>query len=586
MEKWVIRNKKGEIEKLAARLGISNITAKLICNREVNTEEEIKEYLYPDFNSLHSPFSMKGMDKACEVIKAAIAGGEKLRIIGDYDADGVTATYVLNDGLKNLGADVDYRIPDRVKDGYGLNENLVREAAADGVSLIVTCDNGIRAAAEIALAYELGMKVVLTDHHDIPEDVPKAEVVLNPKYEPCQYPYTEICGAVVAYKLIEALNCKAGQDRNIDIFKKYCDIIAISTICDVVELKGENRAIVKLGLKKYRGQMEDCGPINTGIRALMDACDFGPAEMNTYKMGYVVGPCINASGRIETAYICESLLCETDYAKAARLAAEIVEINAERKKLTAEAVEEAADIAEAENASGNNVLVILLEKCHESIAGIVAGRIREKYEKPTIVLTHGMESLKGSARSIEAYNITAELDKCADLLLHYGGHAMAAGLSLDADRFEALKMRLNENCKLKAEDMEQKVYIDLTVPAHFITEKVCNEIDLLEPFGTGNETVTFAEKEAEILALSPLGKDGQHLRIKVRNSLGMDYELVSFNSRETFDQSVIDRYGAVVLTELYRRNPQNVKFSFIYYPEINEFRGSRTVQYKLKNYRL
>ncbi len=581
MEKWVIRNKKGEIEALAKKLDITNVTAKLLCNRGLYEETEIKKYLFPEYTDLNSPFLMRGMDKACEIIREALEKNEKIRIIGDYDVDGVSATYVLTDGLKKLGANVDFRIPDRVKDGYGINESIVREAAEEGVALLVTCDNGIRAVDEIKLAKELGMKVVLTDHHDIPETVPEADVVINPKYAKCRYPYTELCGAVVALKLIEALNCKEDEDRNVEIFKHYIDVVSIATVCDVVELKEENRAIVKLGLEKFKNASDE---VNEGLRTLMREANVEPANMDTYAMGFVIGPCINASGRLDTAVRGLELLSTSDKDKAHTLAMELISLNNERKELTKAAVDEAEMLIAAENGLENRVLVILLEKCHESIAGIVAGRIRERYDRPTIVLTAAREGIKGSARSIEAYNITEELDKCSDLLSHYGGHAMAAGMSLARENFEAFKKRLNDNCTLTPADMDRKVSIDLVMPTRFATERLCQEIDLLAPFGSGNPAPLFAERNVEIVSAQPIGKEKQFLRLKCKNENGDNTDFTYFGSRAEFEKAILDCYGQEAVADLYRPSSTKARISLTYIPEINEYNGYRNVQFKMKNY--
>lgn len=582
MDRWVIKNKKGDFEAIARKYSLLPVTGKLLCNRGIADPEDVEPFLYPQYDNLFSPFLMNGMEDACTVIKKAVSAGEKLRIIGDYDVDGVCSTFILLDGLKRIGADVDYCIPDRIKDGYGINENIVRKASEDGVTLLVTCDNGIRAVNEIALAYELGMRVVLTDHHDIPEIIPVAEAILNPKLAKCRYPYTELCGASVALKLIEALNCENGEKHNFDAVRRYIELDAIATVCDVVELCGENRTIVKLGLDKLNGKNSE--EINPGLKALIKCSGADLSEMNTYKMGFAIGPCINASGRLDTAVKGLTLLCTKDNFTAEQKANELVALNEERKNLTKLAVEEAEKAIESENALKDRVLVILLENCHESIAGIVAGRIRERYERPVIILTHGLEFLKGSARSIEAYNITEELEKCSDLLLHFGGHAMAAGMSLNAENLEEFRKRLNANCTLTEQQMTRKVSIDVVMPGNYASERLCREIRLLEPFGNGNPEPLFAEKNVEVLAATPIGKEKNYLRLRFRNESGDIRDYVYFGDKSAFEKDIVSCYGAEALESLYKHIPAGVRISATYFPEINEFRGNVEISCKMKNY--
>ncbi len=603
MDRWVIKNKKGDFEAIAGKCSLLPVTGKLLCNRGIADPEEVNSFLHPQYGDLFSPFLMAGMDKACATIRKSISDGEKIRIIGDYDVDGVTSTYILLDGLKNIGANVDFRIPDRVKDGYGINPDIVKEAANDGIGLIVTCDNGIRAVDEIALAYSLGMKVVLTDHHDIPEKIPEAEAILNPKYAGCRYPYTELCGASVSLKLIEALNCSDGERHNFDIVKKYIELDAIATVCDVVELCEENRTIVKLGLEKLNDpQNSDCrmerpeepgtgcgsfqGGINMGLQALINCSGSGEKEITAYQMGFVIGPCINASGRLDTAVRGLNLLCSTDASQAAKLAGELIQLNEERKEMTKQAVEEAERAITSGPEINDRVLVLLLENCHESIAGIVAGRLRERYDRPVIVLTYGMDFIKGSARSIEAYNITEELEKCSDLLIHFGGHAMAAGMSLYESDLSELRKRLNDNCTLTPEQMVNKISIDVVMPNEYASERLCREIKLLEPFGTGNPTPLFAEKNVEILGATPIGKDRQYLRLRLRNESGTIRDFVFFGDKEAFERDVEYCYGADALSAMYKHITSGIRLSITYFPEINEFRGNVEVNCKLKNYKI
>ena len=593
MEKWVIRNKKGDFESVARSHSLLHVTGKLLCNRGISEQGDVETFLHPKYEDLFSPFEMKGMDIACRIIKAAVSAKDKIRIIGDYDVDGVCSTYILLDGLRRLGADVDFCIPDRVKDGYGINESIVRSAANDGIKLIVTCDNGIRAVNEIALAYELGMKVVLTDHHDVPEVTPVAETILNPKFEKCEYPYSELCGTSVALKLIEALNCEQNARVNRDIVKRYIELDAIATVCDVVELCSENRTIVKLGLDKLNGKgafssENAAGPfeINPGLQALIECSGAGSTEIDSYKMGFVIGPCINASGRLDTAVRGLNLLCSVNGVEAVQSACELVALNEERRNMTKQAVEEAERTILSQNALKDRVLVVLLENCHESIAGIVAGRIRERYERPVIILTHGLDFLKGSARSIEAYNITAELEKCSDLLLHFGGHDMAAGMSLDAANLCEFRKRLNDNCTLTEEQMTKKVYIDLVMPGAYSDERLCREMKLLEPFGTGNPEPLFAERNAELIAATPIGKEKQFLRLRLRDENGNIREYVYFGDKNAFEADIAEKFGRESLAAIYKHTASGIRLSVTYLPELNEFRGNAEVSCKMRNYLL
>jgi single-stranded-DNA-specific exonuclease len=583
MEKWVIRNKKGDFEKLARETKLLPVTAKLLCNRGIHTAEEASKYLHPEYGYLIPPFEMRGMDSACGIIRDAVAEGRKIRVVGDYDVDGITATYILESGLKELGADVSSRIPDRVKDGYGINEAIIREAKADGVSLIITCDNGIRAVDEVALAYSLGMRVIVTDHHDIPEILPECEVILNAKLPKCRYPFTEICGAVTALKLIEALNCKGDEKSNTDILKKYIEIAALATVCDVVELTSENRYIVWLGLEKIRKDGIDGFPVNSGIKALMQINNIDNTKVGSHTIGFVLGPCINACGRLDTALLGLKLL-NSEGEAALEAAGKLLEQNNERKELTKQSVEDAVGVIEKTNALKDRVLVIFLENCHESIAGIVAGRIREKYDRPAIILTPGEDHVKGSARSIEGYNITEELEKCSGLLLRFGGHAMAAGLSLEKGNIDTLRETLNQNCTLTEDSLAKKISIDLVMPAHYASERLCEELELLEPFGTGNPEPLFAERNCVIKRAFPIGKEGRFLRISSASEDGFESVFVFFGDKEAFENDITYCYGADTVSDMYSAGSSNIRVSFTYVPSINEFRGTKNVELKLKNY--
>ena len=569
MAVWKLLNRKGDFQLLRDRFGLDPVTIRLLCNRFINTPEAVREFLYPELTDLHHPFLMNGMDKACDVIREAIRVNEKIRIIGDYDADGVFSTYILFDSLKKLGADVDYRIPERVRDGYGINERLVREAAADGISLIVTCDNGISAAEQIALAYALGMKVIVTDHHEIPEVLPQAEALLNPKLEACGYPFRELCGAGVAMKLAVAL----GADVH-----TYLGFAAVATVCDIVTLLGENRTIVKLGLQ----QLHHC--TNPGFRALAEGNQIRLSMLNTSDIGYRIGPCINAGGRLASAELAMQLLLADDETAARKLATELIQLNEERKEKTQEAVEAAIGLIEQQNALETAVLVLLVKNCHESVAGIVAGKIKELYNRPTIILTYGKDCVKGSARSTEYYNIVEELRACSDLLLHFGGHPMAAGLSMAEEKVEELRRCLNERTELSKELLEGKLSIDLQVPFVYVSEERIDEIKLLEPFGPGNPSPLFAVRNVTAYGAQKIGREKSFMKFFLQDEDGIRIEALCFREYEQIQQELIEKYGADEFDKLLQRKPNKVRLSVAYDMDINEYMGMRVPQIIIRDY--
>lgn len=569
MAVWKLINRKADFQALRDRFGLDPVTIRLLCNRFINTPEAVREFLYPEASDLHDPFLMKGMDRACAVIRDAIEAGEKIRIIGDYDADGVFSTYILFDALQRMSADVDYRIPERVRDGYGMNERLVREAANDRVALIITCDNGISAAEQIALAYELGMKVIVTDHHEIPVVLPKAEVLLNPKLEECGYPFRELCGAGVAMKLAVALGAAV---------EEYLGFAAVATVCDIVTMLGENRTIVKLGLQ----QLHHC--TSPGFRALAEGNQISMTMINTADIGYRIGPCINASGRLASAELAMRLLLAADELTAKGIAAELIQLNEERKEKTQEAVDAAICLIEEQNALTDAVLVLLLKDCHESVAGIVAGKIKELYNRPTIILTYGKNCVKGSARSTEYYNIVEELSACSELLLHFGGHPMAAGLSMEKEKVELLRSRLNERTELSGEMLEGKLSIDLQVPFAYVSEERIDEIQLLEPYGPGNPQPIFAAKSVIAYGAQKLGREKSFMKFFLQDEEGIRIEALCFKEYDKIQQELIDKYGAEEFAKLIQRKPNNVRLSVAYDMDINEYMGMRTPQIIIRDY--
>ena len=569
MEKWMVYAKKADFQEIGRKFGIDPVIARLIRNRDVDGDEAIQSYLHGTLEELPSPWFMKDMDKAVEILRMKIAENKKIRIIGDYDIDGVTATCILLKGLKRLGAQADTCIPDRIKDGYGLHEQLIDQAAEDEIDTIVTCDNGIAAAGEIADARRRGMTVVLTDHHDVPfrdsENgrewiIPCANAVINPKQQDCSYPNKNICGAVVAWKLIWALYEKAGIDKS-EILD-FTELAAIATVGDVMDLQGENRIIVKHGLRRLS---ETTRP---GLQALIRVNNLERAEITAYHVGFVLGPCINASGRLDTATRALALLCTEDRQKAAKLAGDLYDLNQSRKAMTEQGKEQAINEIETESINKDRVLVVYLPECHESLAGIIAGRIRELYHKPVFVLTKAENGVKGSGRSIEAYSMYEELVKCRDLLIQFGGHPMAAGLSMAEENIERFRKKLNENCTLSEHDLMPKVMIDVPMPISYLTETLTEELKVLEPFGKGNTKPLFAQKNLRVSKLRIFGKNRNVAKMTLTDTDGVWKDAVFFGEVDEFAEFV----------------SMHDTISVTYYPEINEYQGRRTLQVVIRNY--
>lgn len=571
MQKWRVYSKKADFDAIGSRFDIDPVTARIIRNRDVTDMENVDMYLNGTLDSLHDPMMMKDMDKAVSVIASSIRDNKHIRIIGDYDIDGICSIYILFKGLKMCGADVDYEVPDRITDGYGINENLIKQAYEAGVEVIVTCDNGIAAASQIDYANELGMTVVITDHHDVPYEetdngrryiIPKAAAVVDPKQNDCRYPFKMLCGAGIAYKFI---GCMVKEFQTGDsIMPELLQFAAIATVGDIVDLLDENRIIVKEGLKL----IANTG--NYGLNALMAVTGVSRESINAYHIGFVLGPCLNASGRLDSAKRALKMLVTDDRAEAERHAGELKDLNEERKKLTSEAVDKAVDMVENSSLKDDKVLVIFLPDCHESIAGIVAGRIREKYYKPVIVLTRGEQEAKGSARSIESYNMFEKLSECKDLFTRFGGHPMAAGLSLPEENIPEFRRRINEHCNLSEEDLTETVWIDVPMPLEYINEKLILELGGLEPFGKANPKPVFADKNISIRNIRAIGKDKQYTRMTIAKDSGI----------------VIDAVGFFPCTELETVYNKNGRISCTYYPEINEFRDKKQIQVCVTGYRI
>ena len=569
MEKWVVCTKKADFYGIAEKFKINPVIARLIRNRDVIGDEKIQEYLHGTLADLPSGRKMKDLEKAAEILEKKIQEGRRIRIIGDYDIDGVTSTTILLKGLKRLGANVDTCIPDRIKDGYGINEHLISKALEDGIDTIVTCDNGIAAYNEITEAKESGMTVVITDHHDVPfrdtENgrkwiIPPADAVVNPKQQNCPYPNKNLCGAVVAWKLIWIMYENAGIPA--EEILAFTELAAVATVGDVMDLQGENRIIVKEGLRQLSHTE------TPGLKALIQVNNLEHAEISSYHVGFVLGPCINASGRLDTASRALKLLCEQDPVEAARLAGDLVALNESRKAMTEQGKEEAVEKVENSDLKNDRVLVIYLPDCHESLAGIIAGRIRELYNKPVFVLTKGEKSAKGSGRSIEAYSMYEELVKCRDFMEQFGGHPMAAGLSIKEDNIERFRKRLNENCTLTEEDLRPKIVIDVPMPVSYISRELVEQLSLLEPFGKGNVKPLFAQKNLSVLNLRIFGKNHTVAKMKLTDGSGAPVDAVYFGEAEKFAEFV----------------KSHERISVTYYPEINSYQGRETLQAVIRNY--
>lgn len=585
MERWVLLRKGADFEAIGKKYQISPRLACLIRNRDVIGEEAVDRYLNGTISDLYDGMLMKDMDKAIDILKEKILEDKKIRVIGDYDIDGVNATYILLEGLERLGADVDSDIPDRISDGYGLNRHLVERAYKAGVDTIITCDNGIAAADEIAYGKEMGMTVIVTDHHEVPFDeqdgekryrIPPADAVMDPKQPDCLYPFKGLCGAAVAYKLMEALWESMGKDSaDLD---DLIENVAIATIGDVMDLEDENRIFVKEGLQMLRRTK------NPGLKALIECTGIDKESLNSYHIGFVLGPCINASGRLDTAKRALELLRAGTQKEADILAGDLKALNDSRKDMTEKAVKQAEEQVETTTISGDNVLVIYLPDCHESLAGIVAGRIRENYYKPVFVLTDAEEGVKGSGRSIDGYHMYEELNKCKELLTKFGGHRLAAGLSLPKENVGKFREMLNKNCTLTEEEMKEKVTIDMEMPFGCVTEGLVKELELLEPFGKGNTKPVFAARGVTLLGARILGKNRNVLKLQVQDVNGCRIEAMLFRHAEDFLGRLEEQYGKTEVEALLKGRGRQIRISMTYYPDINEYMGKKTPQIVVTHY--
>lgn len=576
MEKWVVSAKRADFKETAEKFGIDQVTARLIRNRDIVKEEEIRQYLYGTKADFYDPHLLKDADKLVSVLRQKIQERKKIRIIGDYDIDGVSASYILLKGLRRCHANVDVEIPDRMKDGYGINEHLIRYAYEEDVDTILTCDNGIAAIEQTKLAKSLGMTILITDHHEVQEEVPLADAVVNPRQADCPYPFKHLCGAAVAYKVIcclyEAFEIEAEEAE------EFLEAAGFATVGDVMDLVGENRILVKEGLKRLNHTQ------NVGMAALIRACKLEEMELKAYHIGFVLGPCINAGGRLDTARRSLNLLLQEEKAKADLMALELKELNDERKDMTQKGTEEAIAWIEKEGRSSDKVLVVYLPDCHESLAGIIAGRIRERYNKPVFVLTDSADGVKGSGRSIEAYSMFEEMSKCKELYTKYGGHPMAAGLSLPPENVEKFRNFLNEHTTLTEEDFIPKITIDVPMPIGYITEKLIRELSVLEPFGKGNEKPLFAEKNLSILNMKILGRNRNVLKMQVRSQSGTVMDALYFGDLEQILDYIREKFGETEYEKCFQGRQNAVVLSVIYYPSLNEYQGRTSIQIIVSHY--
>ncbi len=586
MENWVLLRKGADFQHISEKFHISPRVASLIRNRDVIGDDAIEKYLNGTIADLYDGMLMKDMDKAVAVLGEKIKENAKIRIIGDYDIDGIQSTYILLEGFRMLGADVDSDIPDRMKDGYGLNRNLIDRALEADVDTIITCDNGIAAAEEIAYAKSMGMTIVVTDHHEVPYTeigagrryiLPEADAVVDPKQEDCTYPFKGLCGAAVAYKLVETLMEAMGKDAEDADY--LMENVAIATIGDVMDLVDENRIFVKQGLDMLKRTE------NLGLKALMGCTGVNVDKLSPYHIGFVIGPCMNASGRLDTAKRALELLEAKKVAEADLLAGDLKALNDSRKDMTAQAVEEAFIQVENSELKDADVLVVYLPECHESLAGIVAGRIREKYYRPVFVLTKGAEGLKGSGRSIETWHMYEGLNRVKHLLSKFGGHKMAAGLSMPEENLEQFRKEINEKSGITPEDLNEKIAIDMQLPFECVNEKFIGELAVLEPFGKGNARPVFAERQVQVESARILGKNKNVLKLQVKDLHGTRMDAMYFGDVNTFVEYVREKFGDIACECLLRGHGHGIVMAFTYYPDINEYQGVRTPQIVIQNYK-
>ena len=589
MEKWLVAAKKADFGLWGQKFNIDPVLARIIRNRDVIEEDEVRKFLYGTLEDCHSPWLLYGMEQAVELLNSKIESGCHIRVIGDYDVDGICSSYILTYGLQQAGACVDTAIPHRMKDGYGLNEHLIQDAYGAGVQCIVTCDNGIAAVEQVRLAKELGIRVIVTDHHEVPfeedetgrrEILPPADVIVNPKQECCAYPFKSICGAVVAYKVIQALFEKIQYSKAEIVLRELLPFAAMATVCDVMELKDENRILVKEGLKQIKESS------NWGLKALFEVNEIEPAKASAYHLGFVIGPCLNATGRLDTALRALELLQSKSKAEAMIAAMELKELNDSRKNLTLKGLEEAEDQIQAEKLYEDKVMVVYLPQVHESLAGIIAGRIREKYHHPVFVLTDGEEGVKGSGRSIEAYHMYDAMVQVKEHFSKFGGHKLAAGLTLCDSDVDGFRQALNEKAELAEEDFVPVVHIDVPMPMTYAGFELAKQLQLLEPFGVGNAKPLFAQKDVLFVGAKRIGATGAYAKFLVEadtGAYGNKIELMYFGDVDAFCFFLDEKYGTGSAVNLFEGRGR-FSLSVTYQTGINAYRGKESIQFIMQNY--
>ena len=565
----MVAAKRADFKGIGERFGIDQVTARIIRNRDVIGEKAIEKYLHGSRKDFYSPWLLKYMEKAVAILQEKIENRNRIRIIGDYDIDGVMSTYILLESLRGLGCDVDMMIPNRITDGYGINEHLIEQAWQEGRDTIITCDNGIAAVTQIRKAKDLGMTVIVTDHHEVPfedlegerkEILPPADAIVNPKQKACSYPFAGLCGAVVAMKVMEALYEKMAPE--VDLVDKMLPFAGIATIGDVMDLQDENRILVKEGLQRLHHTT------NLGLQELIRVNNLEPENISPYHIGFILGPCLNASGRLDTAKRALQLLLADSREEAAVLAGDLKNLNESRKEMTAQGLEKAIEQVESTSMMEDMVLVVFLPECHESLAGIIAGRLRERYHKPSFVLTRGEEGVKGSGRSIESYSMYEKLCECKEYLTKFGGHPMAAGLSLEEENVERFRRKLNEQSGLTEEDLVEKVTIDVPMPIHYIRKDLVQELSLLEPFGKGNEKPLFAQKNLWVSQMRVFGKNRNVVKMRLTDENGYPMDGVYFGNGDEFAEEGRGKR----------------KISIVYYPDINMYQGRESLQVIIRHY--
>ena len=585
-ERWRVYGKKADFNRIAQTFHISPVTARIIRNRDVDGEDAIRRYLYGTVEDLYDPRRMKDMGKAADLVEEAVRNGVKIAISSDFDVDGIFSGMILLEGILRIGGEASVYTPDRVKEGYGLNDRIVEEAHSEGYGMILTCDNGIAAAEPILRAKELGMTVVVTDHHEVPYTLeengerryhlPAADAVVDHKQEDCPYPFKKLCGAGVTYKLIQILYERFGVER--EELYRLLEYAAIATVADVMDLEGENRIIVREGLRRLGATK------NLGLQALMEVNGMDPKHLTAYHIGFIIGPCFNAAGRLETVKMAFDLLKAKTREEATARAETLKELNDSRKNMTLKGAEKAVEVIEQSPWKQDKILLVRLHGCHESLVGIIAGRIREKYYKPVFVFTDAEEGIKGSGRSIEGYHMFDGLMQCQDLLERFGGHAMAAGLSLKEENLEPLRKRLNDACTLTQEELTPLVQIDVPMPLSYITEELIEEFKLLEPFGKGNTKPIFAQQHFQIAKGSIIGKNKNVMKFQVIGQDNTAMEALYFGDLDDLIQLIKTEYGEEQFERMMEGRRNDVDLAFTYYPSVNEFRGRRSLQIVIQNY--